>query len=432
MSDLSGHVDLKASGSSAFKRFLPDLSGYDSRQPLLYPRSLHLEAVYPHLRGGRVETNFENATFNTSDWDLIPNLSVISSQVQHESDTLDNVATEAIIGKVELEEVNPHLRGGRVENHLGKTTPSSPDRDSNLDLPVLSSRAQHDKRVSQLRHRESRTPHSTFDATALLGLAVSFACAGNQLEDCIRGRFQSCFFRLQFTVYESNLNLLDVDTHGLVFLVDSVSGKSGGGGNIDKGLVSLNIWLIITVWVVTGLINGANRILGRLCLSAALRFTHYKITEIAAHSDLKRELIQKTGYAWLPRENKLPCGGWIYDTFNNPKRCMSGLRRRTCITLCCRRLGDGDVIPMSSHFPIANGNTLTLNSTVLMLVGSSDGAVITENCNPHSPVSKDSAWLKGRSKTLVRISLYLQDIKELTLVSDILQELTSLLQTKKR
>nr|CAD7264902.1 unnamed protein product [Timema shepardi] len=51
------------------------------------------------------------------------------------------------IGKVELEEVNLHLRGGRVENHLGKTTPSSPDRDSNLDLPVLSSRTQHDKRV---------------------------------------------------------------------------------------------------------------------------------------------------------------------------------------------------------------------------------------------------------------------------------------------
>nr|CAD7255744.1 unnamed protein product [Timema shepardi] len=57
------------------------------------------------------------------------------------------------IGKVELEEVNPHLRGVRVENHLGKTTPSSPNRDSNLDLPVLSSRAQHDKRVIKLRHR---------------------------------------------------------------------------------------------------------------------------------------------------------------------------------------------------------------------------------------------------------------------------------------
>nr|CAD7393454.1 unnamed protein product [Timema cristinae] len=57
------------------------------------------------------------------------------------------------IGKVELEELRPHLRGGRVENHLVKTTPSSPNRDSNLDLPVLSSRAQHGKCVSQLRHR---------------------------------------------------------------------------------------------------------------------------------------------------------------------------------------------------------------------------------------------------------------------------------------
>nr|CAD7392258.1 unnamed protein product [Timema cristinae] len=55
--------------------------------------------------------------------------------------------------KVELEEVNPYLWGGRVENHLGKTTLSSSDRDSNLDLPVLSSWAQHDKRVSQLCHR---------------------------------------------------------------------------------------------------------------------------------------------------------------------------------------------------------------------------------------------------------------------------------------
>nr|CAD7443325.1 unnamed protein product [Timema bartmani] len=59
---------------------------------------------------------------------------------------LANYATEA-------EEVNPHLRRGRVENHLRKTTPSSPDRDSNLDLPVLGDLAQHDWRVSQLRHR---------------------------------------------------------------------------------------------------------------------------------------------------------------------------------------------------------------------------------------------------------------------------------------
>nr|CAD7570251.1 unnamed protein product [Timema californicum] len=58
----------------------------------------------------------------------------------------DSRFTKSPVEAVELEEVNPHLRGGRVENHLGKTTPSSPDRDSNLDLPVLGGRAQHDKR----------------------------------------------------------------------------------------------------------------------------------------------------------------------------------------------------------------------------------------------------------------------------------------------
>ncbi|CAG2058184.1 unnamed protein product [Timema podura] len=43
------------------------------------------------------------------------------------------------LGRLNLEEVNPHLRGGIMENHLEKTTPSSPDRDSNLDLPILGS-----------------------------------------------------------------------------------------------------------------------------------------------------------------------------------------------------------------------------------------------------------------------------------------------------
>nr|CAD7399471.1 unnamed protein product [Timema poppensis] len=63
----------------------------------------------------------------------------------------------ARIGKVELEEVNPHLRGGRVENHFGKTTLSSPDRDSNLDLPVFSSRAPHDKRLIKGRRWSQET-----------------------------------------------------------------------------------------------------------------------------------------------------------------------------------------------------------------------------------------------------------------------------------
>nr|CAD7424400.1 unnamed protein product [Timema monikensis] len=42
------------------------------------------------------------------------------------------------------QEVNPHLRGRRMENRLGKTTPSSTEQDSNFDLPVLGSLAQHE------------------------------------------------------------------------------------------------------------------------------------------------------------------------------------------------------------------------------------------------------------------------------------------------
>nr|CAD7394014.1 unnamed protein product [Timema cristinae] len=101
---------------------------------------VELEVVNPHLRGGRVENHEGKTTPSSPDRDSNLDLPVLSSRAQHDR-------------RVELEEVIPHLRGGRVENHLGKTTPSSPDRDSNLDLPVLSSRAQHDKRVSQLRHR---------------------------------------------------------------------------------------------------------------------------------------------------------------------------------------------------------------------------------------------------------------------------------------
>nr|CAD7432000.1 unnamed protein product [Timema monikensis] len=93
------------------------------------------------------------------------------------------------IGKVELEEVNPHLRGGRVENNLGKTTPSSPARDSNLDLPVLSSRAQHDKRVSQLRHRggsmkDQQSSHSI--PTSLLSLHFSFLSSPLSVDMAVR------------------------------------------------------------------------------------------------------------------------------------------------------------------------------------------------------------------------------------------------------
>nr|CAD7455168.1 unnamed protein product [Timema tahoe] len=47
------------------------------------------------------------------------------------------------LGRLNMEEVNPHLRGGKV----GKPPPSSPDRDSNLDLLVLGSLVQHTTRT---------------------------------------------------------------------------------------------------------------------------------------------------------------------------------------------------------------------------------------------------------------------------------------------
>ncbi|CAG2058540.1 unnamed protein product [Timema podura] len=46
------------------------------------------------------------------------------------------------LGRLNFKEVNPHLRGGRVQNHLETPTPHSSDRDSNLDLPGLGSMAQ--------------------------------------------------------------------------------------------------------------------------------------------------------------------------------------------------------------------------------------------------------------------------------------------------
>nr|CAD7428373.1 unnamed protein product [Timema monikensis] len=83
---------------------------------------------------------------------------------------------------VKLETVNPHLRGGKVENHLGKTTPSSPDQDSNLDLPVLSSRAQHDKRVSQLRHRDGGFDIEAAKGEILRALSTSSVMTGAVLK----------------------------------------------------------------------------------------------------------------------------------------------------------------------------------------------------------------------------------------------------------
>nr|CAD7570147.1 unnamed protein product [Timema californicum] len=103
--------------------------------------------------------------------------------------------TDAVLLKrlhVELEEVNPHLRGGRVENHLGKTTPSSPDRDLNLDLHVLSSRAQHNKRQDQ-NHLEGAISHEEVVADLQTDLVMSMQDVLNLILDSSRQYDQTLF-----------------------------------------------------------------------------------------------------------------------------------------------------------------------------------------------------------------------------------------------
>nr|CAD7405632.1 unnamed protein product [Timema cristinae] len=56
----------------------------------------------------------------------------------------EGAETPVGLGRLDLEEVNTHLHGGRVENYLGKSTPSSPDQDLNLNHPIPGSLAQHE------------------------------------------------------------------------------------------------------------------------------------------------------------------------------------------------------------------------------------------------------------------------------------------------
>nr|CAD7202270.1 unnamed protein product [Timema douglasi] len=93
---------------------------------------------------------------------------------------------ESNILKVELEEVNPHLRGGRVENHLGGGNSSS-DRDSILDLPVLGGRAQHDSRSCiKPQHQEVRlelaidTRNPNYDTSKGEQFAINVDGSGNK------------------------------------------------------------------------------------------------------------------------------------------------------------------------------------------------------------------------------------------------------------
>ncbi|CAG2057415.1 unnamed protein product [Timema podura] len=65
-------------------------------------------------------------------------LAVKDSSCQQERNHF-NLKVESLAPRLTIrsEEVHPHLRGWRVETHLGKTTLSSPERGSNLYLPII-------------------------------------------------------------------------------------------------------------------------------------------------------------------------------------------------------------------------------------------------------------------------------------------------------
>nr|CAD7423350.1 unnamed protein product [Timema monikensis] len=74
----------------------------------------------------------DHVATEVGDANLMPDLASRSywPQIQRfrvQSPAIPEMFCEEVgIGKVELEKVNPHLRGGRVENHLGKSTPVHP------------------------------------------------------------------------------------------------------------------------------------------------------------------------------------------------------------------------------------------------------------------------------------------------------------------
>nr|CAD7601588.1 unnamed protein product [Timema genevievae] len=113
------------------------------------PAIRHLTNAPLNIGLNRTETNEANQN----------HVDIIGESSQSLAELVDTVLdiqsnssqdTSKELGRLNIEEVNPHLHGGRVKNRLGKTTPISPERDSNLDLPVLGSLAQHE--TSALAH----------------------------------------------------------------------------------------------------------------------------------------------------------------------------------------------------------------------------------------------------------------------------------------
>ncbi|CAG2055086.1 unnamed protein product [Timema podura] len=99
-------------------------------------------------RAGEWKTILEKTTLSTPDRDLNLDLSVVGSLVYRNISALDHAVTGSAPMKVEFRGSEPTFawRESRksFRNPRPRHSPSSPDLDSNLDLPVLGSLAQHE------------------------------------------------------------------------------------------------------------------------------------------------------------------------------------------------------------------------------------------------------------------------------------------------
>nr|CAD7423996.1 unnamed protein product [Timema monikensis] len=98
-------------------------------------------------------------------------------------------ATEAGIGKVKLENVKPHLRGGRVENHLGKKKPVHPTEirtsispSSAVELNTISALANYATEVDTIGGMDP--PHDQH-TPAVIHLTYSLPLKGNLVNDVV-------------------------------------------------------------------------------------------------------------------------------------------------------------------------------------------------------------------------------------------------------
>nr|CAD7456037.1 unnamed protein product [Timema tahoe] len=112
---------------------------------------------------------FAYSVISSPDRGLNLDLPVLGSLVQHETSALANYAAEEL-GRLNIKEVNPHLRGERVENNFGKNL-GSPKRDPTSYLPVLCILAQHETSALANYATEER-PLDTLGRSALKASAT--------------------------------------------------------------------------------------------------------------------------------------------------------------------------------------------------------------------------------------------------------------------